>query len=115
MPSISSTSPAKKRPGHFLLSMVFRFTSFRLTPPAVTNSSLKVLLPVTERREEIRISTSLFSCFFERSAQLISSFISAFFRNHFQRREGNSNGENVPMLLRLFSSFFSFRKYRSFS
>src|SRR3954451_7172763 len=48
MPSISNSSPAKNRPGQMRLSMVLKFTSFKDTPPQVTNSSLLRLLPVTE-------------------------------------------------------------------
>src|SRR5204863_6283092 len=47
MPSMSSSSPAKYRPGQMRLSIVLKFTSDRRTPPHVTNSSLLRLLPVT--------------------------------------------------------------------
>src|ERR1019366_4946842 len=48
MPSTSSSSPAKNKPGQSLLSIVLKFTSASFTPPHVTNSSLFKLLPVME-------------------------------------------------------------------
>src|SRR5581483_10276616 len=47
MPSMSSTSPAKCRPGRTRLSIARKSTSLRRTPPHVTNSSLNRLFPTT--------------------------------------------------------------------
>ena len=53
-PSISSASPAKNRFWTCLLCMSLKLISLRLTPPQVTNSSLLVLLPSTERMHAVR-------------------------------------------------------------
>ena len=45
---MSSSSPAKNRPGHTLLAIVLKLTSPSFTPPQVTNSSRFRLLPLTE-------------------------------------------------------------------
>src|SRR6478735_6989671 len=70
-----STSPAKYTSGNILLRMVLKSTSFRSTPPAVTNSSLKVLLPRISNCAWQSCCANWLICVLERSAHLVSLFM----------------------------------------
>ena len=92
--SMSSTSPARKRPGMRLLSKRRKSTSWRATPPAVTNSSLKVLLPLTGRRHSLSCETRAFNWALLRSAQFF--FASIHFQLPFHCFKTFSISEYVP-------------------
>src|SRR5690606_325418 len=72
IPSTSRTSPAKYMLGTILLCIVSESTSERGMPPAVTNSSLKVVLPSTLHGYFFMFDMSCIAAFRERSAHLRS-------------------------------------------
>jgi len=63
-PSASMTSPAKKRPGHSLDSIVFRSISSVETPPRVMVASAIGAVDSMERGSCLSIFTSSVRCFF---------------------------------------------------
>ena len=76
MPSMSRTSPAKKRLGRIRLLKCLKLISFKLTPPAVTNSSLKVLLPFMVNVAAHTCWHNALSVFLSKSAQRCSGAVS---------------------------------------
>src|SRR5690606_25597628 len=101
MPSMSSTSPAKCRPGTSRLSIVLKSTSRRRIPPQVTNSSLFRLLPSTWNAEAPTCPASFCRWLFDTPAHWAagaSPGTAATRRS--QRREGREKGLSVETCLR---------------
>lgn len=79
----------KKQPRTLRLSSVLGFTSDNATPPQVTNSSLKVVLPRTSSWKLVKCSTNRFIFLAGKSAHRMVSGMLASSTNCFQSRWGN--------------------------
>ena len=99
-PSTSSTSPAKWMPGQSRLSIVLKSTSDSFTPPQVTNSSLKVLLPSTAKRPSTSCATSACNVALVTCAHGVVAGMPAATTSFSQRRWGRGSGLKVPTCLR---------------
>ena len=87
--SIFKISPAKYKVGYNLLSKLLKLISFKSTPPAVTNYSLKVLFPSTLKIAVVNCKLKLSNCCLFTSAHVVASKISEAFTNSCHKRFGN--------------------------
>mmetsp|Transcript_5616 Transcript_5616/g.11865 ORF Transcript_5616/g.11865 Transcript_5616/m.11865 type:complete len:432 (+) Transcript_5616:41-1336(+) len=107
-PSTSKTSPAMNKPGRILLSMLVNCTSFKKIPPAVTNSSLKLLKPVVFSGNDARLFARERIIALEASPQTRSGDMDEWLTSAAQRRFGMIGAFGVSLVdVSSFSSILS--------